>query len=118
MKARRHTPRAIERSVIAAVKAADWLTDSDAAVIRSCRRLAETLDDLYMAQSDRLLPTVQADLAGKTTYTMQTFLRALEQAGLTAKARADLGYGPATAEDDPLAAIQSEASNVVALNAD
>ena len=118
MRAKRHTPRAIELSVIRAVKAAEWLEDSDGAVVRACRRLAETLDDLYLAQSQsQLMPSVQAELAGKTTYTMQTFLRALEQAGLTARARADLGYVHRDDPDDPLAEIQSIVSNVVDLNA-
>ncbi len=105
----------MELSVHRAAKEAAWLTDSDAAAVRLAKRLAETLDNLYLASADTLLRDAQGELASKTTYTAQTLLRVLEQLGLTAKSRDDLGYGSRPDEDDALEEIRQAMSNVIPL---
>ena len=113
----KHRMRAIELSVHRAAKSAAWLEESDTATIRLAKRLAEVLDALYLAQADTLLPDARAEIASKTTYTAQTLLRTLEQLGLTAKSRDDLGYGTRPDEDDPLADIREAMADVIPLDA-
>lgn len=108
--------RAIELSVHRAAKAAPWLTESDRAALRIAKRLAETLDDLYSAGGQTRLMESQVEVASKVTYTAQTLQRYLEQLGLTARSRADLGYGTPPEEADPLAAIRDAMAEVVSID--
>lgn len=96
-------PRRTEKAFAAALAAAPWLTDADAAVVRVARDLAEQIDQLVTPAQQGLVRDSGAH-ASKTAYVIQTYQRLLTAMGLTPEGRRQLGI-EAELDDDALAAV-------------
>ena len=100
---KRHRPGFTEKELVSAIKAAYWLSDSDRGAVQVARDLAAQIDALKQsAPPQGTLIDHQETVAGKVAYVSAQLQRLLNDLGLTARGRRDLGFANNESEVNPL----------------
>lgn len=113
---KRHRPGHTEKMVVHSVKAAYWLSDSDEGAVQVARDLAAQLDALKRSRAPQgTLLEVEEKRSGKIAYVAAQLQRLLNDLGLTAKGRRDLGFVNDESEVNPLDDLRSSVVHLSAV---
>lgn len=113
---KRHRPGFTEKELVSSIKAAYWLSDSDRGAVQVARDLAAQIDALKQSQPPQgSLIDHQETVAGKVAYVSAQLQRLLNDLGLTAKGRRDLGFSQDEREENPLDKLRGTVVNLAAV---
>lgn len=116
MSGKRHRPGFTEKQLVSAINAAYWLDDSDKGAIQVARDLAAQIDALKQSQPPQGTLIDQTEtVAGKVAYVAAQLQRLMNDLGLTAKGRRDLGFTKSESEVNPLDDLRGSVVHLAAV---
>ena len=113
---KRHRPGHTEKMLVHSINAAYWLSDSDQGAIQVARDLAAQIDALKRSRSSQTtLLEDETVRSGKIAYVSAQLQRLLNDLGLTARGRRDLGFVNDESEVNPLDQLRGSVVHLAAV---